>query len=167
MIRFKRILSIKQAKNLIKTKTKRVKKIYNPLTSFLDLRAQSSSVSAASYLPCRRYKAPRFFKVVVTVGESTLAALCQPPYSPQGALPELRFLFSSRSSATCQIGLLSPAKRKQKRGLLETNANCKRFQRFSTRLDKKKQTNFQLKMCIKFRPGLLTSKNCFGQCIFQ
>ena len=38
------------------------------------LRAQSSSVSAASYLPCLRYSAPRFFSVVVTVGESTFAA---------------------------------------------------------------------------------------------
>ena len=38
------------------------------------LRAQSSSVSAASYLPCLRQSAPRFFNVVVTVGESTFAA---------------------------------------------------------------------------------------------
>ena len=30
--------------------------------------AHSSSVSAASYLPWRRYSAPRFFSVVVTVG---------------------------------------------------------------------------------------------------
>lgn len=80
-----------------------------PLTSFLDRRAQSSSVSAASYFPWRRYSAPRFFRVVVTVGESTLAALCQPPYSPYGTFSLLRCLFSSRSSATCQIGLLSPA----------------------------------------------------------
>lgn len=40
----------------------------------------------------------------------TLAALCQPPYSPYGAFSLLRCLFSSRSSATCQIGLLSPVK---------------------------------------------------------
>lgn len=45
---------------------------------------------------------------MVTVGESTLAALCQPPYSVYGAVPALLFLFSSRSSATCHIGLLSP-----------------------------------------------------------
>ena len=41
---------------------------------FTHLRAQSSSVSAASYLPCLRYSAPKFFSVVVTVGESTFAA---------------------------------------------------------------------------------------------
>lgn len=52
------------------------------LTSFLLLKAQSSRVSAASYFPCLLYKAPKFFNVVVTVGESTFAALCQPPYSP-------------------------------------------------------------------------------------
>jgi len=46
--------------------------------------------------------------VVVTVGESTLAALCQPPYSVYATEPVLLFLFSSRSSATCHIGLLSP-----------------------------------------------------------
>ena len=60
-----------------------------PLLSIASLRlrkAQSSSVSAASYLPWRRYRAPRFFRVVVTVGESTLAALCQPPYSAKGVL---------------------------------------------------------------------------------
>jgi hypothetical protein len=51
-------------------------------TSRFDRIAQSSSVSAASYFPWRRYSAPRFFSVVVTVGESTFAALCQPPYSP-------------------------------------------------------------------------------------
>lgn len=44
----------------------------------------------------------------MTVGESTLAALCQPPYSVYGAVPGILFLFSSRSSATCHIGLLSP-----------------------------------------------------------
>ena len=69
-------------------------------TSRFDLIAQSSSVSAASYLPWRRYSAPRFFNVVVTVGESTLAALCQPPYSPYGVFSRFRCLFSSRSSAT-------------------------------------------------------------------
>ena len=82
-------------------------------TSFLLLTAQSSSVSAASNLPCRRYSAPKFLSVVFTVGESTLAALCQPPYSPYGPDDEpplgflSSFLCSSRSSATCQIGLLS------------------------------------------------------------
>lgn len=85
------------------------KPIFIILTSLRLLKAQSSSVSAASYFPCRLYKAPKFFKVVVTVGESTLAALCQPPYSPYGAFSLLRDLFSSRSSATCQIGLLSPS----------------------------------------------------------
>lgn len=82
-------------------------------TSFRDRRAQSSRVSAASNLPCRLYKAPRFFKVVVIVGESTLAALCHPPYSPYGTFSLLRCLFSSLSSATCQMGLLSPEKNKQ------------------------------------------------------
>ena len=52
------------------------------LTFCLDLRAHSSKVSAASNFPCLRYKAPRFLSVVVTVGLSTFAALCQPPYSP-------------------------------------------------------------------------------------
>lgn len=69
-------------------------------TSRFDRIAQSSSVSAASYFPCRRYSAPRFFRVVVTVGESTFAALCQPPYSPYGVFSRFRCLFSSRSSAT-------------------------------------------------------------------
>lgn len=77
-------------------------------TSFLERNAQSSRVSAASYFPCLLYNAPRFLSVVVTVGESTLAALCHPPYSVYGAAPILLFLFSSRSSATCHIGLLSP-----------------------------------------------------------
>ena len=39
-----------------------------PLTFFLDRIAHSSNVSAASYFPWRRYNAPKFFKVVVTVG---------------------------------------------------------------------------------------------------
>ena len=38
------------------------------LTDFLVFIAHSSSVSAASYLPCRLYNAPKFFSVVVTVG---------------------------------------------------------------------------------------------------
>ena len=38
------------------------------LTFFLDRIAHSSNVSAASYFPWRRYNAPKFFKVVVTVG---------------------------------------------------------------------------------------------------
>lgn len=77
----------------------------NSNASFLLRIAQSSRVSAASYFPWRRYNAPRFLSVVVTVGESTFAALCQPPYSPYGA--QLRFLslFSSRSSATCKMEL--------------------------------------------------------------
>ena len=37
------------------------------LTIFLVRKAHSSSVSAASYFPCRLYRAPRFFSVVVTV----------------------------------------------------------------------------------------------------
>lgn len=64
-----------------------------------DLSAHSSSVSAASNLPCLRYKAPRFLRVVVTVGLSTLAALCQPPYSPYGALSFPRFPSSSRDGS--------------------------------------------------------------------
>lgn len=75
----------------------------NSIASFFKLRiAQSSRVSAASYLPCRRYRAPRFFNVVLNVGESTLAALCHPPYSPYGAQLVFLSLFSSRSSATYQ-----------------------------------------------------------------
>jgi hypothetical protein len=76
--------------------------------SFLDLRAQSSRVSAASYFPCLLYKAPRFFRVVVKVDASVFAALCHAPYSPKGALAMFDsglFLFSSLSSATCQMGL--------------------------------------------------------------
>lgn len=37
-------------------------------TCLRDLRAHSSRVSAASSLPCRRYRAPRFLRVVFTVG---------------------------------------------------------------------------------------------------
>lgn len=40
-------------------------------TCLRDLRAHSSRVSAASSLPCRRYKAPRFLRVVFTVGLHT------------------------------------------------------------------------------------------------
>lgn len=63
-------------------------------------RAQSSSVSAASYFPCRLYRALRFFSVVLTVGESTLATLCQAPYSLNGLFSLFCDLFSSRSSAS-------------------------------------------------------------------
>lgn len=70
-------------------------------SSFLFRRAQSSNVSAASYLPWRRYRAPRFFNVVLTVGESTLAALCHAPYSLNGVFSRFWDLFSSRSSASC------------------------------------------------------------------
>lgn len=38
------------------------------LTCLRDLTAHSSKVSAASSLPCRRYRAPRFLRVVFTVG---------------------------------------------------------------------------------------------------
>lgn len=69
-------------------------------SSRLLLRAQSSSVSAASYLPCLRYRALRFFSVVLTVGESTLATLCQAPYSLKGLFSRFCDLFSSRSSAS-------------------------------------------------------------------
>lgn len=76
-------------------------------TCLRDLTAHSSKVSAASSLPCRRYRAPRFLRVVFTVGLDTdikckienqnnkfiqitlphlltLQALYQPPYSPYG-----------------------------------------------------------------------------------
>lgn len=42
-----------------------------PLTCLRDLTAHSSRVSAASSLPCRRYRAPRFLRVVFTVGLDT------------------------------------------------------------------------------------------------
>ena len=42
--------------------------VVSQLTFFLDRIAHSSNVSAASYFPCRLYNAPKFFKVVVTVG---------------------------------------------------------------------------------------------------
>ena len=41
------------------------------LTCLRDLTAHSSRVSAASSLPCRRYRAPRFLRVVFTVGLDT------------------------------------------------------------------------------------------------
>lgn len=40
-------------------------------TCLRDLTAHSSKVSAASSLPCRRYRAPRFLRVVFTVGLDT------------------------------------------------------------------------------------------------
>lgn len=53
-------------------------------TCFLARKAASSKVSAASYLPCRLYNAPRFFRVVVTVGLKVLSLnLFRATASPQ------------------------------------------------------------------------------------
>ncbi len=96
---------------------------------FLERMAHSSSVSAASYLPCRLYRAPRFFSVVVTVGlQAKTSIVCSDDDKwghlghHEGGISDFSALFLGCIFWTCSGQDISEADSNQ----LRRKLNCER-----------------------------------------